>query len=144
MDVWQWYVRRGRISRANYVLQYFLPGVLASIAAEWTDRARDLPQVAMVAENGMFLLEPAGLLRQLVFIVLFVPGVTAVVGRLHDCDKSAWWLLLGLIPFHIGTLLLLAVSLFFPGDRLPNRYGPPPAPVRRPRLPAALRRGVPA
>ena len=140
MDVWQWYVRRGRLSRPAYVLQYFLPLVLGSIVAAWVDRTLDLPQVAMVAETGHFILEPAGLLEQLVFVAWIVPTVSATAALLHDCGKSAWWLLLGLIPYYVGPLLLLVASLFFRGDRVPNDYGPPPAPPRRPRLPAALRR----
>ena len=52
---------------------------------------------------------------------LLLPNLAVSARRLHDTDRSAWWLLLGLIPL-IGTLVLL----FFyvqRGTDGPNRFG---------------------
>ena len=62
------------------------------------------------------------------------------VKRLHDTNRSAWWLLLwfmiGLIPF-VGTLIVFVWSLiwlgFFEGDAGPNRYGDDPSGRSSPR-----------
>jgi hypothetical protein len=45
--------------------------------------------------------------------------------RLHDVNRSAWWLLLFFVPY-LGGLASLALSLW-PGDAEDNEYyGPPP------------------
>jgi uncharacterized membrane protein YhaH (DUF805 family) len=45
------------------------------------------------------------------------------VRRLHDSDKSGWWLLLTLIP--VGGLVLFIFYLL-DGTRGPNRHGADP------------------
>ena len=50
----------------------------------------------------------------------FLPGLAVAVRRLHDTDRSGWWLLLLLVPV-IGWLVLL----FFvvqPGTPGPNQF----------------------
>ena len=54
-------------------------------------------------------------------LVLLVPSLAVSVRRLHDTGRSAWWLLLLLIPV-LGTIPLL-VFLALPGTVGPNRYG---------------------
>jgi uncharacterized membrane protein YhaH (DUF805 family) len=53
-----------------------------------------------------------------------LPSICVAGRRLHDRDKSAWWLLLGLIPI-IGWLVLLYFYVT-PGTPGPNRFGPDP------------------
>ncbi len=48
-------------------------------------------------------------------------GLALAVRRLHDIDRSGWWLLIGFIPF-VGGIVLLVFSLL-PGTRGPNRFG---------------------
>ena len=52
---------------------------------------------------------------------LLLPNLAVSARRLHDTDRSAWWLLLGLIPV-IGTLVLL-VFYVLRGTDGPNRFG---------------------
>jgi uncharacterized membrane protein YhaH (DUF805 family) len=62
--------------------------------------------------------------RLLAFVVnlaLLLPGTGVAVRRMHDVDKSGWWLLLCLVPF-IG--LIIIVWLASQGTKGPNRYGP--------------------
>src|SRR4051794_20064739 len=44
-----------------------------------------------------------GMVINLVFFVVFlgllIPSLAVTFRRLHDTDRSAWWLLIGLIPF---------------------------------------------
>ncbi len=49
----------------------------------------------------------------------FLPFLAVAVRRLHDSDKSGWWLLLLLIPF--GGVALLIMCLL-PGSSGPNKY----------------------
>jgi len=53
-----------------------------------------------------------------------IPSLAVSVRRLHDTDRSGWWLLLSLVPF-IGCLILFVVWLLA-GDQAVNRYGPNP------------------
>ena len=39
-------------------------------------------------------------------LALFLPNLAVAVRRLHDHDRSGWYILLGLVPF-IGAIILL-------------------------------------
>jgi uncharacterized membrane protein YhaH (DUF805 family) len=52
-----------------------------------------------------------------------LPGLAVAVRRLHDINRSGWWLLLSLIPFGGLVLLIFACLDSDPG---PNQYGPNP------------------
>jgi uncharacterized membrane protein YhaH (DUF805 family) len=39
-------------------------------------------------------------------LAVLLPGLAVAVRRLHDSDRSGWWLLVGLIPL-IGWIILL-------------------------------------
>jgi uncharacterized membrane protein YhaH (DUF805 family) len=45
-------------------------------------------------------------LSMIASLALILPNLAVAVRRLHDTDRSGWWLLLSLVPV-IGTLLLL-------------------------------------
>jgi len=54
----------------------------------------------------------------------FVPSISVSVRRLHDTDRSAWWLLIVLVPL-VGLIvwLVFAATASTPGA---NRYGANP------------------
>ncbi len=54
-------------------------------------------------------------------IALVIPSLAAAVRRLHDTDRSGWWVLLGAIPV-IGLLVLFFLYLQR-GTPEPNRFG---------------------
>lgn len=66
-------------------------------------------------ESGM------GLLGGVYSLLLLIPGIAVSVRRLHDTNRTGWWVLLGLIPI-IGALVLL---IFMIQDSTPgeNNYG---------------------
>ena len=59
-------------------------------------------------------------LGTLTMLGLLLPNLGASVRRLHDVDKSGWWLLIGLVPL-IGPLLLLYWTVL-PGTDGSNEY----------------------
>ena len=65
-----------------------------------------------------------GLLGSIYSLAVLLPGIAVTVRRLHDTDRSGWWLLIGLIPI-IGAIILF---IFVLGDSTPgeNQYGPNP------------------
>jgi len=55
-------------------------------------------------------------------LALIVPSLAVTVRRLHDTDKSGWWILIALVPFVGGIILLVFMCIdSTPG---PNRFGP--------------------
>jgi uncharacterized membrane protein YhaH (DUF805 family) len=119
-------VFEGRARRAEY-WQFFLFTLAISI----------LGQVLIEMFKGVPLLS---LLFALALVVvglgLIVPSIAASFRRLHDIDKSAWWLLIGLIPL-IGAIVLL-VLFALPGTPGPNRFGPDPKGGDAPAVDAAV------
>jgi|KBSSwiStaDraftv2_1062776.scaffolds.fasta_scaffold198830_3 uncharacterized membrane protein YhaH (DUF805 family) len=54
----------------------------------------------------------------------FIPALALRVRRLHDINRSGFWIFIGLLPI-IGALVLLVLSLM-PGTRGTNRFGADP------------------
>jgi uncharacterized membrane protein YhaH (DUF805 family) len=69
---------------------------------------------------------PSGIppLTLIAYLAHFVPGLAVLVRRLHDIDRSGWWLLISLVPV-LGSIWLL-VLLCSEGTYGPNEYGPNP------------------
>lgn len=69
-----------------------------------------------------------GPLTLLFTLAVLIPSIAVAVRRLHDSDRSGWWILLVFVPV-LGMLILL-VFMIIGGTRGPNRFGPDP--VERP------------
>ena len=63
------------------------------------------------------------ILVSIITIVNILPAVAAGVRRIHDSNKSGWWILIGLIPL-IG--LYIFVLLIQDGTKGKNKYGAKP------------------
>ena len=98
----------GRASRAAY-WWWFLFALLAWIVAYILDIAVDATIFQLIVALGLFL-----------------PGLSVAIRRLHDTDRSGWWILIGLIPL-IGAIVLIVFYLQ-KSDPAQNRFGPPPGP----------------
>jgi uncharacterized membrane protein YhaH (DUF805 family) len=57
-------------------------------------------------------------------LATFIPGLALAFRRLHDTNKSAWFLLVAFSPL-VGFIILL-VFYFIDSDRTANNYGPSP------------------
>jgi uncharacterized membrane protein YhaH (DUF805 family) len=103
----------GRARRKEYWF-FTLFNVLVVIALSMLD--------AMIgtfdAETGY------GALSTVYMLAVLIPSLAVSFRRLHDTNRSAWWLLLGLVPL-IGTLVLL-VFMILEGTEGSNDYGPDP------------------
>ncbi len=141
----------GRAGRAEYWWFVFLSMILVSVfSLPWINNIYYVNMFRQLSTVRIVLLVFCALLPQL---ALFLPGLAVLVRRLHDRNKSGFWLvgLLGL-QFVSGAvcvwsldrvhsspagaiffLLCLLVSsclllwqLIMPGTKGPNRYGPDP------------------
>lgn len=57
-------------------------------------------------------------------LFILIPDLSISFRRLHDIDKSAWWLLISIIPV-VGSIILFVFSVR-PGTIGPNSYGEDP------------------
>jgi uncharacterized membrane protein YhaH (DUF805 family) len=80
------------------------------------------PEVMMQAIMGSFGIP--FLLLCLYSLAVFIPNLAVSVRRLHDSDRSGWWILIAFVPF-IGGIWLLVLYLLS-GTPGPNRFGPDP------------------
>src|SRR3712207_18440 len=106
-------VFEGRARRSEY-WWFFLFNVLMQGATGLVDAA-------------LFGDDSVGLVNGLYSLAVLLPGLAVAVRRLHDVDRSGWWLLISFIPV-IGIVLLI-VWFSQKGDAGPNRFGPDPAPA---------------
>ena len=51
-------------------------------------------------------------------LAMILPSIAVATRRLHDTDRSGWWLLISLIPL-IGAIVLI---VFLVQESRPNRY----------------------
>jgi uncharacterized membrane protein YhaH (DUF805 family) len=65
-----------------------------------------------------------GALTGIFVLAMIVPGLAVSVRRLHDTNRSGWWLLIGFIPL-VGSIWLL-VLVCLRGTSGENRFGPDP------------------
>ena len=57
-------------------------------------------------------------------IAILIPSICVTVRRLHDQDRSGWWILIAFVPA-IGGIVLL-VFMILRGTEGDNRFGPDP------------------
>ena len=74
------------------------------------------------ASSAIFVVAATGFVVG--YLALFIPMLAVQVRRLHDQDKSGWFLLLGVIPYLGGLILLILMCI--DGTPGPNRFGPDP------------------
>ena len=65
-----------------------------------------------------------GLLSGIYALAVFIPSIAVGVRRLHDTNRSGWWILIGLIP--IVGFIVLFVFFVIDSDQSANQYGSNP------------------
>lgn len=65
----------------------------------------------------------------LVYVALFLPGLSVLIRRFHDVGLSGWLVLLGLIPY-VGGLITLVITVL-PSQPYPNKHGTVPGRATR-------------
>jgi uncharacterized membrane protein YhaH (DUF805 family) len=67
-----------------------------------------------------------GLLADLYGLLVLLPSLGVEIRRLHDTNRTGWWVLLAVIPI-VGAIVLI-VFFALAGTAGPNRYGAEPSP----------------
>jgi uncharacterized membrane protein YhaH (DUF805 family) len=97
----------GRAGRPAY-WWWFLFAILVGIGANIID-----------AIIGTF-----GVVSGLAGLALLLPNLSVSIRRMHDINRSGWWILIFIVPI-VGFILWL-VWFLREGDPGENDYGPPP------------------
>ena len=114
----------GRARRTEYWM-FTLFNVIILIVLSFVDRALGFGTFAGSSGAGSVAFAASlGPLSGLYSLAVLLPSLAVAVRRLHDTNRSGWWLLIGLIPF-IGGIVLL-VFMVLEGTRGPNPHGPDP------------------
>ncbi|MEM8744990.1 MAG: DUF805 domain-containing protein [Pseudomonadota bacterium] len=100
--------------------------VLFAIAVNLASNAIDAYLIAPALGLPSFGEHSAQPLSLVVALALLLPGLAVSVRRLHDIDRSGWWILIAFIPI-IG-LIILIYWYVQPGTAGENRFGPGRAP----------------
>lgn len=112
MGFFDWYLNcikdhyvdvEGRARRTEYWM-FVLVNVLVAIVVGLIGRAIHLP-----------------ILGSLYSLAVLLPSIAVSVRRLHDTDRSGWWLLIALVPVIGGIWLLILFVL--PGHAGSNQFG---------------------
>ena len=115
----------GRSRRKEYWM-FVLFTVIAGIAAAIVDNLLGYGSSFRYATSDAVGagVSSSGPVNAIVSLGLFIPSLSVAFRRLHDTDRSAWWLLLVFVPI-LGWIALL-VFYCQEGTRGPNRFGPDP------------------
>jgi uncharacterized membrane protein YhaH (DUF805 family) len=107
-------VFEGRASRSEY--WYFtLFNIIIIILLSVVENSLGL--IVFASDGGL------GVLSMLYALAVLVPSLAVGVRRLHDTDRSGWWMLLAIIPI---VSLVLIVFFIFKGSEGDNQYGASP------------------
>ncbi|MBV5341432.1 MAG: DUF805 domain-containing protein [Deltaproteobacteria bacterium] len=71
---------------------------------------------------GSLLVDQSGAISLIVGLVLMLPSLSAATRRLHDTNRSGWWML---ISCTIIGIIPLIIWLAGKGNEQPNNYGSP-------------------
>lgn len=141
MEYWMWFV--------FLVLLYIAFWVVMAIVGAGGIMTGN-PRAALAAGGVIFIVAALFLLIEL---ALIIPGIAVAVRRLHDTNRSGWWVLSPFIGYALvwiglamaasgssaggilsavgmlvaaGFSIALLVFMFLDGTKGPNRFGPDP------------------
>ena len=114
----------GRIGRAPYWYFVLAVTILFGVLFAWVGmslfNAVSVDDAAAIQGSGM-----ASMVMMVASLAVLWPSLAICAKRWHDVDKSAWWILIGLVPV-VGGLIALIFNGFVAGTPGVNRYGKPP------------------
>lgn len=108
----------GRASRPEFWWWALFVFLLVAVAS-FLDRLIVLPALGFSASDQ----EAGQPLAMITSLAVLLPNIAVAMRRLHDSNKSGWWLFIALVPI-LGALVLLYFYVQ-PSDTERNGYGDP-------------------
>ena len=119
----QYFAFEGRTARREF-WYYVLAYIVIYIAVSFIESMFWGGGYATYYGSGYFYFNPRPL-TGLLTLALLLPNLGITARRLHDIDRSAWWILIALIPV-IGWLVMIYWCAQ-PGTVGANKFGEAPA-----------------
>ena len=133
----------GRASRSEFWWWYLFTSIVSFIVlipalpwyADFLNQANSASPQGRQVGDPLLTFPPVtgwaslGLILSVVWsLAILIPTIAVAVRRLHDTDKSGWFLLLWFLSccFGIGAIILI-IMWILPSTPGPNRYGDGPA-----------------
>lgn len=146
MEFWMWFLLQIIVYMVFWVLLFAVGGGALMMGA--SD-----PAAIATAGGGIMII---GLLYVVYALVAFIPNIAVAVRRLHDTNRTGWWILAPLVPYVVIfvamgmaasspdmmgaagiimavcglAVLVLGITLLvfylLEGTKGPNKYGPDP------------------
>lgn len=114
IEVFRKYAVFGGRSRRKEYWFFFLFNIIVSFVLGFIDGLTG----SFSPETGL------GILSAIYTLVVIIPAIAVAVRRLHDTNRSGWWLLISLVPI-VGAIVLI-VFLVQDSDAGENQYGQNP------------------
>tara|TARA_Y100000748_G_scaffold242129_1_gene206357 strand:- start:6534 stop:6932 length:399 start_codon:yes stop_codon:yes gene_type:complete len=111
---------KSRSSRSEFWYFYLFTTILGFIGIQ-IDRLFSLEILGLQLTQNTNEVAILGPTYIFLYFLFFVPSLSLYIRRLHDIDRSGWWLLIVIIPF-VGIITLI----FFwclKGNQHKNIYG---------------------
>lgn len=107
IDCWKKYITFSGRARRKEFWMFVLFNIIASCVASVIDKVLGTMMIS-----------------SLYSLAALLPGLAVCARRLHDTDRSGWWMLIALVPV-VGVIVLLVFECLdsTPGE---NRFGPNP------------------
>lgn len=142
MEYWMFFLGVVLFYLALFLVMMLLVGGAMSAAFMGNNPGAGAGMMGAMLGGGII-----GIVIVLTWLLLLIPSLAVGVRRLHDIDRSGWWLMLGYGPYILSMVLailqlvdiaailnlvslvgflVLLVFAFLPGTRGPNRFGPDP------------------
>jgi uncharacterized membrane protein YhaH (DUF805 family) len=108
------FVYRGRASRSAYWWFALFQAIVFTLVG--------IASIPLAGNNGSGASLAVALIVSFPLLYLELVALALCVRRLHDTDRSGWWILIVLLPY-VGAIVLLIFTLL-KGSSGPNRYQP--------------------
>lgn len=119
----------GRMGRKTFFIRSIVLGIISLIIifpvqVYYFNQLRDLSYFAANYDDIRYVQTESFIVTGIISVVLSLFNLPNAVRRLHDIDKSGWWILIAFVPL-IGGIWLL-VYFFIRGTIGDNNYGADP------------------
>jgi len=115
MEYWMWQLFKLLVFGGFMLVFLVLFGAAFASASASKD-----PSMLIAAGGGMLLL---WMIYMIFGFAIFIPDIAVAVRRLHDTNRSGWWLLSPLVPYFLG-IVVMAVTVGIGGGAI--QPGQPP------------------
>jgi len=103
MEYWMWQVFKCIVGIVFMILFLVIFGAVFAGIGGVKDPSQLDPNQLIAAGGGLFIL----CLIYLVFALgIFIPDIAVAVRRLHDTNRTGWWILAPVVPYVVGVVAM--------------------------------------